>query len=209
MDRRPSNNIKNKLNILDFMLAIGVPLESIDSEGIPMEFFELGKKWAKAAHATQRSSSAEQNYEEQELTHFSQSDAKLVSSLSDECAQIEVQALNLITAHEVIRMFKEDQPHGELDDYLSDELLMLKEEENLLREELAYVSLESIPYQDNSTDFDEGYESSSSCESTSSPTNAYTFSSSVMQLLNVQGLFRSMISYSGGGAGVSAAVRQE
>mmetsp|Transcript_23254 Transcript_23254/g.34910 ORF Transcript_23254/g.34910 Transcript_23254/m.34910 type:complete len:206 (-) Transcript_23254:225-842(-) len=205
MDRRPSNNIKNKLNILDFMLAIGVPLESIDSEGIPMEFFELGKKWAKAAQATQCSSSAEQNYEEQELAHFSQSDAKLVSSLSDECAQIEVQAVNLITAHEVIRMFKEDQPHGELDDYLSDELLMLQEEENLLREELAYVSLESIPYQ-YSDDFDEGYESSSSCESSSSPMSAYTFPSSVMQLLNVQGIFRSMISYSGG---VSAAVGQE
>lgn len=196
MDCRPKKNFaasdKSKTNILDFMLAIGVPLESIDSEGIPMEFFELGKKWAKAA--AQYSSSEEHNYEKQELVHFSQSDARLVSSLSDECAMIEVQALNLITAHEVVRMFKQEFPYGEQDDYLSDEILMLQEEENVLREELAYVSLENIPYSYRECDDVECGESSGEDER-----GADVFSNYVMQLINVQGILRAMIAYSSGG----------
>eukprot|EP00814_Leptocylindrus_danicus_P015180 CAMPEP_0116036950 /NCGR_PEP_ID=MMETSP0321-20121206/21620_1 /TAXON_ID=163516 /ORGANISM="Leptocylindrus danicus var. danicus, Strain B650" /LENGTH=45 /DNA_ID= /DNA_START= /DNA_END= /DNA_ORIENTATION= len=45
MGPRPKENdasSKSKLTILDFVVAIGLPIESIDAESIPMEFFDLG-----------------------------------------------------------------------------------------------------------------------------------------------------------------------
>jgi len=113
-----SNSTSNKPTILDFMTATGGEAEQSVNE-ISRKYVVCGREWtSKVAAATSAS------LEGGESISLSEYEKNIVSSLSDECARLEVEAMALMA-----RPKGDDDVFGEDDDADDDDLSCYAEEE--------------------------------------------------------------------------------
>ena len=130
----------NKLTILDFMTATGGEADQSINE-ISRSYVVCGREWtSKVAEATSAS------LEGGESISLSEYEKNIISSLSEECARLEVEAMSLMA-----RPKGDRDVFGEDDDVDDDDLSCYAEEEALataetsLCEELSFISYDDLP----------------------------------------------------------------
>merc|ERR1712232_955755 len=133
-----SNTISNKLTTLDFMSATGGEADQSINE-ISRKYVVCGREWtSKVAAATSVS------LEGGESISLSEYEKKIVSSLSEECARLEVEAMALMARPKGDGdVFGEDDDADDLSCYAEEEALATAE--TSLCEELSFISYDDLP----------------------------------------------------------------